>query len=164
LYTMQNDSILRKNDNIKKIKYIFEANCSHKYTDSKDGVRMNSTEWMRFVRKIAEGKNVNSRSNSDTKQVDKATNLLKFSEPIAKECFILSRLVMVDERGSHKKRSQQLSFEDFLESLVRLTEYMKSNEDDDLTAWDINNPDEVAPKLDELINSILSVHDRVHKV
>lgn len=164
LYTMQIDSILRKNDNIKKIKYIFEANCSHKYTDSKDGVRMNSTEWMRFVRKIAEGKNVNSRSNSDTKQVDKATNLLKFSEPIAKECFILSRLVMVDERGSHKKRSQQLSFEDFLESLVRLTEYMKSNEDDDLTAWDINNPDEVAPKLDELINSILSVHDRVHKV
>ena len=101
---------------------------------------------MRFVRGIA-----------------KLDDHLKFSELMAKECFLLSRMVVVDE-GAHQDRHQQLSFEDFLEATVRLTELMEVEvevEDGEVEQeWDSNNPDIVAPVLDELVESILSKYDR----
>ena len=101
---------------------------------------------MRFVRGIA-----------------KLNDHLKFSELTAKECFLLSRMVVVDE-GAHQNRHQQLSFEDFLEATVRLTELMEVKvevEDGEVEQeWDSNNPDIVAPVLDELVESILSKYDR----
>ena len=86
---------------------------------------------------------------------------LKFSELTAKECFLLSRMVVVDE-GAHQDRHQQLSFEDFLEATVRLTELMEVEVEDGEVEqeWDSNNPDIVAPVLDELVESILSKYDR----
>ena len=101
---------------------------------------------MRFVRGIA-----------------KLDDHLKFSELMAKECFLLSRMVVVDE-GAHQDRHQQLSFEDFLEATVRLTELMEVEveveEGEVEQEWDSNNPDIVAPVLDELVESILSKYDR----
>ena len=95
--------------------------------------------------------------------ISKLNDHLKFSELTAKECFLLSRMVVVDE-GAHQNRHQQLSFEDFLEATVRLTELMEVKvevEDGEVEQeWDSNNPDIVAPVLDELVESILSKYDR----
>jgi hypothetical protein len=121
---------------------------------------MSVTEWMRFVRGVA-----------------KVEKNLKFSELTAKECFLLSRMVVVDEDADHG-RHRQLSFEDFLEATVRLTEMMsqegeegeekpeekpeegRSAEGKVDGKWDYNDPDAVSPVLNQLVESILSKYDR----
>ena len=141
LYSIQIDNVFRKNKNIITLKDIFEINCSH-------GTRMSYSEWMRFVKKQQD------KSSPEQKEGKALTvpGSFKFSESKAKECFLLSRLMVIDEQGSHERKCQQLSFEDFLESLVRLTELMKPTEDNEHSS---NDPNEVAARLDLLVASII---------
>ena len=151
LYTMQIDDIFRQDNRIEFLQHIFDASASQKSTGKAgdNGSRMNIIEWMRFVRGVV-GKDGGQNSK-----------LLQFSELAAKECFLLSRLTVVDQ-ARHGDRCKQMSFEDFLEALVRLTEIVQPENEDgrDETKWDKNNPVEVAPRLDALIDAIMFKYDR----
>ena len=145
LYTIQIDDVFRQDDRIEFLQHIFEAGSSQK----NEGARMNIVEWMRFVRGVV-GKDGGQNSK-----------LLNFSELATKECFLLSRLTVVDQEKDGK-RWEQLSFEDFLEALVRLTEIVHPETEDgrDDTEWDRNNVEDVAPRLDDLIGAIMFKYDR----
>ena len=87
-----------------------------------------------------------------------------FSEITAKECYLCSKLIIVDEeKPTAAKTAQTLNFEDFLEAIVRLSNCVKTSdigfENQDECS---NDPNTVARRLDMFLIKLVSSEKYKH--
>ena len=130
LYSHAVDTVLRKGDTLAFLKEMYCAN-----GDANDDGYISVAAWLRFVRNIASGSDPSMKLNS--------------SEQFAKECFIQSRLTLVDENApTTALRVRTLNFEDFLEAIVRLACVMSIQDQGPVK---IDVPDAVAERLEALV-------------
>ena len=136
LYSHAVDTILRSGENIVFLQNVYQASGVEK----EEG-RLGVPTWLNFVRSI---------SDIGTKADSNNSFEFSFHEMFAKECFMQSRLVVVDEEApTAALRVRSLNFEDFLEAIVRLACGVKVN--GKVVAKDA---DSVAQGLDILIQII----------
>lgn len=137
LYSHSVDAVLRQGDTLAFLEETYQMNC-----EAEEGGRISVQAWLRFVRKNASL----GGSNPSVK--------IGFSEEFAKECFIQSRLIVVDEEApSAALRVRTLSFEDFLEAVVRLTGGVNI---EGQVGVALDDPDAVAQRLEALIAVVMA--------
>ena len=135
LYSHAVDAVLRQGDTLAFLEETYRVNSK---PEDEDCVGVAS--WLKFVR-YAGSANV---SNPHVK--------FTFGEQFAKECFIQSRLILVDEDApTAALHVRTLSFEDFLEAMVRLTGGVTIGNQEDVL---LDDPDAVAQRLKALIAGI----------
>lgn len=146
LYSHAVDKILRKPGTLQFLRNTFQGLCG----DNESG-RIQLKEWLDFV-------------NHLSKLFKDMTGSSLFSEINAKECYLYSQLIIVDEEKPTAAQSvHTLNFEDFLEAIVRLTNGIKTDDTSfEAQEESSNDPDIVACRLDLFLTKFMGSENYKH--